>query len=69
MGVAFWGIKRVVVHTILTVPLGQATEPEPLPLPSSPTATTPFKRYMSFGVDQAERTVEGIGWCDTLVSL
>jgi hypothetical protein len=28
MGVAFQSIRRVMVHTILTVPLGQATEPE-----------------------------------------
>jgi hypothetical protein len=32
--------QEVVVGTILMVPLGQATEPEPPPLPSSPTSTT-----------------------------
>jgi hypothetical protein len=42
-GMAFRGIRRVVVHTILTVPLGQATEPEPPPLLSSPTGTTPSR--------------------------
>jgi hypothetical protein len=25
-GVAFWGIRRAVVHTLLTIQLGQATE-------------------------------------------
>jgi hypothetical protein len=43
IGVAFRGIRRVVVHTILTVPLGQAMEPKPPPLPSSPTGTTPSR--------------------------
>jgi hypothetical protein len=41
MGVAIWGIRRVVVHTILMVPLGQATELEPPPLSNSLTGTTP----------------------------
>jgi hypothetical protein len=40
-GVPFQGMRRVVGPTILTVPLGQAMEPEPLPLPSTPTGTTP----------------------------
>jgi hypothetical protein len=38
-----------VVHTILTVPLGQATEPKPLPLPSSPTSTTPSRGISVMG--------------------
>jgi hypothetical protein len=33
----------VVVHTILMVPLGQATEPKPPPLLSSSTGTTPSR--------------------------
>jgi hypothetical protein len=45
MGVAFRGIRRVVVHTILTVPRGQGTELEPPPMMSSPTSTTPREVY------------------------
>jgi hypothetical protein len=63
-GVAFQGIKSVVIHTILTVPLGQAMEEKPLPLPYSPTGTTPppLDRYISYMVDQGECVVEGIRW-------
>jgi hypothetical protein len=38
-----------------------ASEPEPPPLPGTPTTTLPWKRYASYGADQAERVVEGIG--------
>jgi hypothetical protein len=48
-GVAFWGIRKVVVHTIITVPLGQATESEHPPLPSSPTGTNPREVYQLWG--------------------
>jgi hypothetical protein len=48
--VAFRGIRRVVVHTILTVPLGQAF----------PHWDYPLERYIGYGVDQTEHTVEGI---------
>jgi hypothetical protein len=47
--VAFWGIKRVVVHTIFTVPLGQAMELGPPPLPSSLTSTTPSRGISVMG--------------------
>jgi hypothetical protein len=66
-GVAFWGIRRVVVHTILTVPLGQATETEPLPLPSSPTGTTPSRGISVTGWNKQNpwwRGLDGVrvGW-------
>jgi hypothetical protein len=48
-GVAFWGIRRMVVHTIFTIPLGQDTEPEPPPLLSSPTGTTPSRGILVTG--------------------
>jgi hypothetical protein len=47
--VAFRGISRVVVHTILIVPLGQAMELEPPPLPSSPIGTTPSRGISVMG--------------------
>jgi hypothetical protein len=67
MGVAFRGIRRVVVHTILTVPLGQATEAESLPLSSSPIGTTPQEVYQlqggpsrtRGGGDQTDREQDG----------
>jgi hypothetical protein len=49
MGVAFQCIRRVVVHTILTVLLGQATEPKPLPLPSSTHGTIPSRGISVMG--------------------
>jgi hypothetical protein len=49
MGIAFRDIKRVVVQTILTVPLGQAAEPEPPLLSSSPTGTTPSRGISVMG--------------------
>jgi hypothetical protein len=49
MGVAFRGIRRVVVHTILTVPLGQAKESEPPPLPCSSTCSTPSRGILVTG--------------------
>jgi hypothetical protein len=53
----FRGIRRVVVHTILTVPLGQATEPKPLPLLSSPTGTTPSR-----GISVTGWTKQNVWW-------
>jgi hypothetical protein len=54
MGVATRVTKRVVATTPLTVTLSLASKPYP-------NWYTPLERYISYGVDRAERAVEGIG--------
>jgi hypothetical protein len=52
MGVATWVTMRVVVTTPLTITSASTTYPD---------WYAPLERYVSYGVDQAERAVEGIG--------
>jgi hypothetical protein len=61
MGVATQVTMRVVVTTTLTVTPRLASEPQPLPLPGTMTGTPLWSGCVSYGVDQAECTVEGIG--------
>jgi hypothetical protein len=60
MGLATRVTMRVVVTIPLTVTLSLASEPEPPPLPRYPDWYAPLERYVSYGVDQVERAVEGI---------
>jgi hypothetical protein len=72
-GVAFWGIRSVVVPTILIVPLGQVLEPEPPPLPCSTTGTTRSRGILVTGWNKPNAQWRGsnrsrAGWMSLSVS-
>jgi hypothetical protein len=56
-GVATWVTMRVITTPITLTP-SLAFEPEPPPLLG--TLTGMLEQYVSYGVDQVERTMEGI---------
>jgi hypothetical protein len=55
---------RVTMWVLVTTPLmdtpSLASKLKPPPLSGTLTGTAPLERYISYGIDQAERTVEGI---------
>jgi hypothetical protein len=61
MGVATRVTTRVVVTTPLTVTLSLASDMKTTTSATYPDWYAPFEWYVNYGVDQAERAVEGIG--------
>jgi hypothetical protein len=61
MGVVTRVTMRVVGTIPITVTPSLASEAEPPPFARYPDWYTPLERYVSYGIDQAERAVDGIG--------